>query len=75
MNRTTALSPSPTYQAALEHLAELRAEAEHGRLVRAAAPPRRRPAWPANVVAALRDSLAVRPGGAAPGRGEPCPTC
>ena len=75
MNHTTALSPSPTYQAALEHLAELRAEAEHGR-----AGPRRRPAATSpglagDVVAALRDSLAVRPGGSAPRRGEPCPTC
>lgn len=64
---------------AKERVAELRAEAERSRQVRAARAahaPRRTPAWPAGLVAALRASLT----GSSPGprnvaRRRPCPTC
>jgi len=66
----------PSLALAHERIAMLRAEAERGRLVRAARSPKRGPSWSARVAAALRESL----GGSLPtsrrvARREPCPTC
>lgn len=70
---TTSLPLTPSHAAALAHVAELRAAAEHHALVRAARGRRRVQAWPPRVAAALRDSLAA----ALPvGRTrQPCPSC
>lgn len=48
---------SPTHAAALVRVAELRADAERHRLVRAVQRRRRVPAWPVAVATALRESL------------------
>jgi ribosomal protein L39E len=58
MSRSNALPLSLTHAVALAHIADLRAEAERHQLARAVRTRRRVPAWPATVVAALRDSLA-----------------
>ena len=79
MNAHPSLQPYQDFPAlalAQERIATLRAEADHGRLVRAARSPRRRPSWPAGVVAALRESLAGRmPASRAVARRQPCTTC
>ena len=78
MTRSTALPLSLTDAAAAAHLADLRADAERHRVVRAARR-RRGPAWPASVVAALRESISAGlPGSRLPRgsrRATPCPTC
>ena len=71
---SAVLLPSPSLTLAHERIAELRAAAEHHE--RASIARRRKVAWPAGFVAALRDSLAT----AIPARrgrrtGQPCPTC
>jgi len=74
MTRSTPLPLSPTHGAALAHVAELRAAAEHHRLVRAAGGPRVA-AWP-RAAAALRDRLATAlPAGRATGSRQTCPSC
>ena len=65
-----------TLAVAQARIAELRSAAEHAQLVRTARGPRRTPAWPARVAAALRDSLAgALPTSRSAARCEPCPTC
>jgi hypothetical protein len=66
----------PSVALAQERIAALRAEAERGRLTRAARGPRRGPSWSAGVVAALRQSLAGSlPASQTVTRRQPCPTC
>ena len=66
----------PSLALAHERIAMLRAEAERGRLVRAARPPKRGPSWSAGVVTALRESLAGwLPASRTVARRESCPTC
>jgi hypothetical protein len=78
VNAHTSPQPRPDFPSlalAHERIATLRAEAEHGRLVRAASP-RRGTSWPGAVVAALRESLAGSiPVSRAVARRQPCPTC
>lgn len=62
MTQPSTLPESATHALALAHIADLRREAELGQLARTVRRSRRQargtPAWPAVVVAALRDSLA-----------------
>jgi hypothetical protein len=72
MRQPNSLPLSPVHAAALEHIADLRRDAQRSQLARAARVRAsydrgRTPAWPAAVVVALRERL-VR-------HGEPCPTC
>jgi len=79
MNAHESAQPYPDFPSlalAYDRIAVLRAEAEHGRLVRAARSPRRRPWWSAGVVAALRTSLAGSLPASRPfARHQPCATC
>ena len=79
MNAHVSPQPRPDFPAlALAHdrIAVLRAEAEHGRLVRAARGPRRGPRWSAGVVDALRTSLAGSlPASRTLAQHQPCATC
>lgn len=73
---TTTLPLTPSHAAALAHVAELRAAAEHHTLVRAARRRRRVPAWPPRVAAALRDGLAAAlPVGRTTRTRQTCPSC
>jgi hypothetical protein len=74
MTRSTPLPLSPSHGAALAHVAELRAAAEHHRLVRATRG-RRVAAWP-RAAAALRDRLATPlSAGRTTSARQTCPSC